>query len=52
MERVSNDGPITGLSTGTGAVVRKHSGKEPRDVCRSVAADSMGIFEGSCGCGR
>jgi hypothetical protein len=27
--RVSDDGPMTGLSTSTGAVVRKPAGKEP-----------------------
>ena len=41
--RVSDDGPITGLSTGTGVVVRKPSGKEPAGCgpqrCRSLYGD-------------
>jgi len=41
--RVSDDGPMTGLSTSTGAVVRKPAGKEPAGCgaqrCRRLYGD-------------
>jgi hypothetical protein len=41
--RISDDGPITSLSTSTGAVVRKPSGKEPAGCgwqrCRRLYGD-------------
>ena len=43
MLRVSDDGPMTGLSTSTGAVVRKPAGKEPAgcrpERCRRLFGD-------------
>ena len=43
MLRVSDDGPMTGLSTSTGAVVRKPAGKEPAGCgaprCRRLYGD-------------
>jgi len=47
--RVSDDGPMTGLSTSTGAVVRKPAGKEPAGCgaqrCRRLYGDFDTVVE-------
>ena len=53
MLRVSDDGPMTGLSTSTGAVVRKPAGKEPAGCgaprCRRLYGDFDTAVEDAAG---